>query len=136
MDEELRLPVVLYHLEGRSQAEVAVELGINQSTVSAAGWKMPGWRHALREKAFEAAGVEALPERVALPAFRHGNARDRVAVPKTLVAAMGKLAVSGLVPTTLLRQLCLGRLPGASQGAGLRFRGFRRWRAKARRCWG
>ncbi len=34
LPEESRLAVVLYYLEGRSQAEVAAELAINQSTVS------------------------------------------------------------------------------------------------------
>ncbi len=104
LPEELRLPVVIYYLEGRSQAEVAEELGVTQATVSR---RLEAGVAALREK-LKVAGVMA--PSVALPALLAQHAI--VAVPKTLVAALGKLAISGV------GTVATGAVSGAASGGG------------------
>jgi RNA polymerase sigma factor (sigma-70 family) len=88
LPDEIRCPLVLHYLEGRSQQEVADELGINQSTVS---------RHLekgvmqLREK-LKKAGI------VASAAFLTTllGQDAATAAPAALVSSLGKMAIAGI----------------------------------------
>lgn len=79
---------MLHYLEGRSQSQVAAELGINQSTVSRL------LRKALTElrERLKAAGV--VPSVAALAALLTENAAT--AAPDTLIASLGKIAIAGV----------------------------------------
>ncbi len=103
LPDDLRLPLVLFHLERRSQAEIAAELEIHQSTVSR---RVEAAVAALREK-LKGAGVMA--PGLALPALLAQHAIE--VVPKALMAELGKLAVSGVMPVTS------GAVSGAASGA-------------------
>ncbi len=92
LPQELREVLVLYFLEGRTQAEVARHLGKNQATVSRAierGIKV--MRESLRSRGVIAgAGLAAL-----------FAAQPAQAMPATLTAALGKLSISGVgLPAT------------------------------------
>lgn len=87
LPQDLREVLVLYFLEGRTQAEVARHLGKNQATVSRAierGIKV--MRESLRARGVIAgAGLAAL-----------FAAQPTQAMPATLTASLGKLSVSGV----------------------------------------
>ncbi len=119
LPEEIRLPMVLYHLQGRSQIEVADELGVSQTTISRR--LEEGVEYARRVK-LKAAGVMA--PSVALPALLAQHAI--VAVPKTLIATLGKLAISGVVPA----------VSGAASGGGVVTCALRRRPPKGLWRWG
>ncbi len=105
LPEDIRLPMVLYHFQGRTQSEVAAELGVSQPTIS---HRLEAGVAALREK-LKAAGV--MVPSVALPALLAQHAIE--VVPKTLMVALGKLAVSGYVPAAT------SAASGAATGGGV-----------------
>lgn len=88
LPDDLRLPVLLHYLEGRSQAEVAEELSVDQSTVSRRIDKGIGrLREHLRKAGFVvSAGV--------LATLLSENAAT--AAPAVVTAAIGKIAVAGV----------------------------------------
>jgi len=87
LPERLRTPVVLYFLEGHTQAEVAAELGITRPSVSK---RLRRGMEALRRR-LKRAGI--MTSVVALPAMLSGSAAE--AAPATLVANLGKMALAG-----------------------------------------
>lgn len=87
LDAELRDPVVAFFLEERSQSEIAESLGVSQPTVSRRIDKgLKKVRRALAKRGVAVPGV-------ALAGFL-GSQMAGVA-PPTLVAGLGKLAISG-----------------------------------------
>ena len=84
---ELREVLVLYFLEGRTQAEVARHLGRNQATVSRAIERgISAMREALRSRGVIAgAGLAAL-----------FTAQSAQAMPVTVQASLGKLSLTGI----------------------------------------
>ena len=89
LPERLRTPIVLHYLEGRTQEEIAAQLGTSQSTVS---------RHlsqgvAALRKRLKKAGV--LVSLAALGSLISANAAE--AAPAGLVNSTGKLALAGTV---------------------------------------
>jgi RNA polymerase sigma factor (sigma-70 family) len=88
LPERLRVPIVLYYLEGRTQEAVARELGISQPAVSG---RLKQAVAALRGQ-LEGAGLD-LPA-VALAPLLTANAME--AAPATLSAALGKMALAGV----------------------------------------
>lgn len=88
LEEELREPLVLHFLQGRTQAEVAVELGISQPTVSR---RLEAGVESLRAKLRNAgvvASVAGVMTCLAQPA--------EASLPPTLAASLGKIAVAGI----------------------------------------
>jgi len=87
LPERLRTPIVLHFLEGRTQADVATELGILPPAVSK---RLRRGVQAMRRRLKRAGIVTSL---VALPTMLSGSAVE--AAPATLVANLGKLALAG-----------------------------------------
>jgi RNA polymerase sigma factor (sigma-70 family) len=87
LPNELREVLVLYFLEGRTQAEVARHLGKNQATVSRAIERgISGMREALRSRGVIAgAGLAAL-----------FAAQSAQAMPVAVQASLGKLSLTGI----------------------------------------
>jgi len=85
---DLRVPLVLHFMEGRSQQEIAGDLGVNQSTVSR---RIEAGLDGLREK-LKRAGVVASV--AVLGALLAENAAS--AAPATLAATLGKMAMAGI----------------------------------------
>jgi RNA polymerase sigma factor (sigma-70 family) len=88
LPDELQVPLVLYFLEGRSQGDIAEELGISQPAVSQRLKKgVALLRERLRERGHLVSGA-------ALGAMLAHNAVE--AAPATLAAALGKMAMAGV----------------------------------------
>ena len=92
LPQDLREVLVLYFLEGRTQAEIARHLGKNQATVSRAIERaITAMREALRSR-----GVIASAGLAAVFAAQPAHA-----MPATLTASLGKLSISGVgLPAT------------------------------------
>ena len=88
LPERLRLPVVLYYLEGRTQEQVAAELGISQPAVSG---RLKRAVAALRKR-LEETGAD-LSGGVLVPLLSTNTIQ---AAPATLSAALGKMALAGV----------------------------------------
>lgn len=91
LPEELRFPLLLHYLEGRRQADIASELGVNQSTVSRRIEKGLAQLRGKLKRAGAAAPVAALG------ALLDDNAA--CAAPATLNAELGKMAMAGIGPS-------------------------------------
>ncbi|HUU68691.1 MAG TPA: sigma-70 family RNA polymerase sigma factor, partial [Planctomycetota bacterium] len=91
LPDDLRVPLVLHFLEGRSQQEIAGELGVNQSTVSR---RIDSGLGVLRER-LKKAGVAV--SAAVLASLIAENAAS--AAPATLAAALGKMAMAGIGET-------------------------------------
>jgi len=104
LSEELRLPVILHFLQGHTQTEVADELGVNQSTISR---RIEKGVEELRAKLAEAGVVVSA---AVLPGLLLDHAV--IAAPASLLAALGKLALSGFTGGGI----ALG--PGGLEGPG------------------
>jgi len=100
LPERLRTPIVLYFLEGHTQAEVAVELGITRPSVSK---RLRRSVEALRRR-LKRAGV--MTSIAALPAMLSGNAAE--AAPASLVANLGKVALAGTSGTMTTTAVATG----------------------------
>jgi RNA polymerase sigma factor (sigma-70 family) len=88
LPEGLRLPLVLYYLEGRKQEDIAAELGVSQPAVSG---RLSRGVAALRKRLAKA-GIPATA-----PALSTLLAQNAVEVaPRTLSAALGKMALVGI----------------------------------------
>jgi len=88
LPEELRLPIVLHYLQGRSQADVAEELQVSQPTVSR---RIDEGVGRLREHMKQAGFVVSA---AVLAGFLAENAA--CAAPAAVLAAVGKMAVVGM----------------------------------------
>ncbi|NLW50862.1 MAG: sigma-70 family RNA polymerase sigma factor [Candidatus Brocadiaceae bacterium] len=88
LPERLRVPVVLCYLEGRTQGDVARQLGISQPAVSGRLKRAI----ALLRRQFARRGTE-LPAGVLVP-WLTANATE--AAPRSLSAALGKMALAGV----------------------------------------
>lgn len=94
LPDDLRVPLVEHYLQGRSQAEVAAAMGVNQSTVSR---RLRDGVERVRER-LVARGVTAAPA-VAMPAaLSHGMAEG---TPAGVVATLNKVALAGVGPAPL-----------------------------------
>ena len=93
LPNELREVLVLYFLEGRTQAEVARQLGKNQATVSRAIERgISAMREALCSRGVIAgAGLAAL-----------FSAQSAQAMPVAVQASLGKLCLTGISTTTAI----------------------------------
>ncbi|MHC4202304.1 MAG: RNA polymerase sigma factor, partial [Planctomycetota bacterium] len=89
LPDELRDPLVLHFLLGRAQTDVAAQLGVDQSTVSRRIERGVG---ELREKLRKAGVVVS----AALLATLLTDNAASAAVPATLTAALGKMALAGV----------------------------------------
>lgn len=88
LPEELRVPLVLYYLEGKKQEDIAAELGVSQPAVSG---RLSRGVAALRKRLAKVgipAGVPALSTLLAQNALE--------VAPQTLSAALGKMALVGV----------------------------------------
>ncbi len=90
LPDRLRVPLVLYYLEQRTQEEIAGELGISQPAVSQRLKRAVG---ALRRR-LKRRGFTSLES--ALAPLLAGHAVE--AAPASLTAALGKMAVAGITP--------------------------------------
>ena len=88
LPKRLQAPIVLHYLEGRKQKDVAEELGLTQGAVSK---RLRRGEEALRKRLRDAGLV--VPCAV-LVSMLTANAIE--AVPATLAAALGKMALSGI----------------------------------------
>ena len=88
LPDELRTPLVLRYLEGRTQSEIAQELGVSQPTASR---RIESGLDELRGRLRKAGVVVSA---VVLAALLAENAAS--AAPTTLVAALGKMAMAGV----------------------------------------
>ena len=88
LPERLQVPIVMYFLEGHTQADVAEELGISQPAVSGRLKRgVEGLRKRLREQGVLTSGAALVPMLAA-------NAMQEA--PATLTAALGKMALAGM----------------------------------------
>lgn len=88
LPEKLRLPLVLYYLEGRGQSDLAGELGVDQSTVSRRLRKgVEALRRSLKKDGIIISGT-------VLGVLLSENAAT--AAPATLGGALGKMAIAGV----------------------------------------
>jgi RNA polymerase sigma factor (sigma-70 family) len=99
--ESLRVPLILHYIQGRSQADIAAELGLHQTTVSR---RLEKGLEVLRAK-LKAAGVVASVAAVASLL----TANTASAAPASLGVALGKMAMAGVG---------VGSGTGASAAAG------------------
>ena len=86
--DELAVPLTLHYLQGQSQTEVASALGVDQSTISR---RVERGLEELREKLRQAG--------IAVPVAALGSLLDQnatIAVPASLLASLGKMAMSGV----------------------------------------
>ncbi|MHB9106796.1 MAG: RNA polymerase sigma factor [Armatimonadota bacterium] len=121
LPEELRAPILLHFLEGRTQAETAAALGVNQSTVSR---RLEKGLEALRGQ-LKHSGVMVSLAALAVLLSEHAA----VAAPPSLITTLGKMAIAGfhgsaavplaLLFTTLAGKLALVLLIAALLTAGL-----------------
>ncbi|MHC4199135.1 MAG: RNA polymerase sigma factor, partial [Planctomycetota bacterium] len=88
LPEELRAPVILHYLAGRTQVEAAQELGVNQSTIQR---RLKKGVDELRER-LRRAGV--IVPAALLAVLLVDNAAQ--AAPPALVASLGKMAIAGV----------------------------------------
>jgi RNA polymerase sigma factor (sigma-70 family) len=88
LPEELRAPLVLHYLEGRTQGDVGRELGVDQSTISR---RLEQGVEKLRERLAKAGVVASVAGLTAMLA-----AHPAEAAPPALIAATGKMAVAGV----------------------------------------
>jgi len=88
LPDELRVPLVLHYLQGRTQTDIASELGMDQSTVSR---RIEKGTEELREKLRKMGVVASV---VVLASLLAQN--TAVAAPVTLTAALGKMALAGV----------------------------------------
>ena len=88
LPDRLCAPVMLHYLQGRSQAETAEALGVNQSTVSR---RIEKGVDALRARLRKAGVVVSVAALVALL-----GDHAAVAAPPALTAALGKMALAGV----------------------------------------
>lgn len=93
LPEELRLPVILHYLQGMAQKDIAIRCGVSNATISR---RMEQSIAALRDRLREL-GVVASVVILAGLLQEHGA----VAAPATLLAALGKIAISGVGGTTV-----------------------------------
>ena len=91
LPEELRAPLILHFLESRSQSEVALRLGVHQSTVSR---RIQEAIEALRGRLRESGFVMAIAPLSSLLAVHAGQAAD-----PHLLASLGKIALAGISST-------------------------------------
>lgn len=90
LPERLRVPLVLYYLEQRTQEEIGAELGISQPAVSQRLKRAVGaLRRRLKRKGFTSLDMCLAP-------LLTGQALE--AAPASLTAALGKMAVAGVAP--------------------------------------
>ncbi|MCX6995991.1 MAG: sigma-70 family RNA polymerase sigma factor [Kiritimatiellaeota bacterium] len=125
LPDDLRAPLILHFLQGRNQSQVAEALGIDQSTVSR---RLEAGVKVLRDRLRKAGVVVS----VAL-LFSMLGANASAAIPGTLLAALGKMALAGVgqtaatasatVPTTFLGtaagKLAVAAVAGAVVVGGL-----------------
>jgi|GEM_PF-705613 len=102
LPERLRVPIILHYLQGHTQAQVAAELGVHQSTVSR---QLENGILALREH-LKKAGVIA--SAAALGVLLTDNAST--AAPSALAAALGKIAISGIGASSVAPTYHIGGL--------------------------
>ena len=91
LPEELRAPLILHFLESRPQSEVAVRLGVHQSTVSR---RIQEAIEALRGRLRDSGFVMAVAPLSSLLAAHAGQAVD-----SHLLASLGKIALAGISST-------------------------------------
>ncbi len=91
LPKELRMPLILHFLESRSQSEVAVQLGVHQSTVSR---RIQEAIEALRGRLSESGFVMAIAPLSSLLTTHAGQAAD-----PHLLASLGKIALAGISST-------------------------------------
>jgi len=88
LPEDLRAPLVMHFLEGKTQAEVAEQLGVNQSTISRLIGK---GTYELRVRLKKMGVVASVAVLVGLL-----NQSAATAAPPTLTTALGKMALAGV----------------------------------------
>ena len=109
LPEEVRVPVILHFLEGKSQTEIAQELDINQSTVSR---RIEKGLSELREKLRQAGGVASVAVLGTLLS-EHAAA----AAPAALLTSLGKMAMSGVGQSATAAGAAAEASAGAAAGA-------------------
>ena len=107
LPEELRAPILLHFLEGRTQEETAAALGVNQSTVSR---RLEKGLETLRGQ-LKRSGVMVSLAALAVLLSEHAA----VAAPPSLISSLGKIAIAGFhgsaaVPLALLFTTLAGKL--------------------------
>ncbi len=107
LPERIRIPIVMHYLEGRSQAQIAEELGVTQSAVS----KRLHRGVELLRKHLRKAGI--LAPAVALASLLTAHAAE--AAPPSLVTSLGKMALVGIDSSTKIAGVKLGAI-GATIG--------------------
>jgi RNA polymerase sigma factor (sigma-70 family) len=101
LPEELRAPLVLHYLQARSQADVARELGLDQSTISR---RLAQAVEKLRDKLHKSGIVASIAGLTALL-----SSHRLEAAPKALIAATGKIAIAGITGPRALPRIPLMR---------------------------
>ena len=88
LPDDLRLPLMLHYLEGKTQSDVATELDLNQSTVSR---RLESGVGELRSKLKKSGVVVSITVLATML-----TANTSAAAPAGLVAALGKMAIAGV----------------------------------------
>ena len=108
LPEDLRLPMILHFFDGRSQREVAIELGVNQSTISR---RMHDALQQLREKLSQAGYAAAAPAMMFMTREKSSFAASESAVTKITTSSATDKAVGSTTLVSFLKFLGTASLP-------------------------
>lgn len=108
MPEDLRLPMILHFLDGWSQRDVALELGVNQSTISR---RMRDALRQLRERLTQAGYAASVPAVMVAMQNQADAVTESTIVTVTVAGAAGKAAgsmtIAGAIKASLAATLPL-----------------------------
>jgi len=93
LSDDLRIPLVLHFLQGKTHTQVAAEMNVSRPTITR---RLEAAVDALRAN-LKASGVAA--SAASLASLLAAQADAAATVPPTLLASLGKLAAAGIGPT-------------------------------------
>ena len=106
--EHLRVPIVLHYLEGATQSDIAIDLGVHQSTVSR---RLSDGLNFLRERLRKVGFV--VPTTILLTWL---TSQTAVAAPSSLSSSLGKIALASIGTANAAGTSQIAWLTGVTKG--------------------
>ena len=106
--EHLRVPILMHYLEGATQSDIAIDLGVHQSTVSR---RLSDGLNFLRERLHKVGFV--VPTTILLTWL---TSQTAVAAPSSLSSSLGKIALAGIGTANAAGTSQIAWLTGAAKG--------------------